>query len=141
MNEQNGTLKRAMLEALEKCLGIVSDAVKIVGIGRTTHYSWMKDDPEYKQAVESIDDIALDFAESKLHERMRGVEMAKIGSDGEMNTYTLPPDTTAIIFYLKTKGKKRGFVERQEVTGPEGEKLSISINVLGNSSPITKEED
>jgi hypothetical protein len=139
-NEQNGTLKKAMLEALEKCLGIVSDAVKVVGIGRTTHYAWMRDDPEYKAAVESLEDVSLDFAESKLFEKINGVEMAKEGKDGEAHLYTLPPDTTAIIFYLKTKGKKRGYVERQEIAGVEDQPLKFDINVLGNDKPILRED-
>ena len=33
-----------MLEALEKTLGVVTSACKIVGIDRTTHYQWLKDD-------------------------------------------------------------------------------------------------
>jgi hypothetical protein len=89
--------KRAMIEALEKSLGIVTTAAKLVGIDRTTHYKWMESDPEYKLAVESISDVALDFAESKLHNSIEK------GSD------------TAVIFYLKTKGKKRGYIERQEI--------------------------
>ena len=89
--------KKAMLEALEQSLGIVTSACKKVGIGRTTHYMWLKEDEEYKKAVESIEDIALDFAESQLHEQIR---------DG---------NTTATIFLLKTKGKKRGYIERQEI--------------------------
>jgi len=114
MNKQNPTLKKAMIEALEKCLGIVSDAVKIVGIDRSTHYDWLKNDPNYKNEVEGIDNVSLDFVESKLFERIRGVEMGKNGIDGEPITYTLPPDTTAIIFYLKTKGRKRGYIEKQD---------------------------
>ena len=54
--------KKAMLEALEKSLGVVTSACKSVGVGRTTHYMWLKEDEKYKQAVESIEDIALDFA-------------------------------------------------------------------------------
>lgn len=98
MSQQNPTLKKAMIEALIKSLGVVTTAAKIAKIDRSTHYEWIKTDPEYKAAVDSIEDIAIDFAESKLHKRIE---------DG---------DTTATIFYLKTKGKKRGYVERTEHT-------------------------
>jgi hypothetical protein len=99
--------KQAMIEALEKSLGVVTAACKQVGIDRTTHYRWMEDDNDYKDAVNSITDIALDFAESRLHSRIK---------DG---------DTTSIIFYLKTKGKKRGYVERQEFTGAESQPIIV----------------
>lgn len=91
------THKKAMIAALISTLGIVSEAAAICDISRQQHYQWMKDDPDYKGQVEAISDMAIDFAESALKK--------KIG-DG---------DTTAIIFYLKTKGKKRGYIERSEV--------------------------
>ena len=90
------TPKKAMLEALVKSLGVVTTACKNVGIANKTHYEWLKKDTEYAEQVEAIKDIALDFAESQLHKRMQN------GSD------------TAIIFYLKTQGKKRGYIERTE---------------------------
>lgn len=90
-------LKKAMIEALEKSLGVVTTAAKAVGIDRSTHYGWYNNDPEYSAAVDSISDIALDFAESKLHKQIE------------------QEDTVATIFYLKTKGKKRGYVEKTEV--------------------------
>lgn len=86
-----------MIEAMEKSLGIVTSAAKSIGIHRSTHYDWMDSDDEYKKQIDSIQDIALDFAESKLHKQ--------IDND----------DTTAIIFFLKTKGKKRGYIERGEL--------------------------
>ena len=85
-----------MIEALTKSLGIVTIACKAVGICRTSHYDWYNEDDKYKAAVDDTQDIALDFAESKLHKNIE------------------KEDTTAIIFYLKTKGKKRGYVERTE---------------------------
>ena len=97
MSQQNPTLKKAMIEALEKSLGVVTTAAKQVGIDRSTHYEWLKTDPDYKERVESISDIALDFAESQLHKQIQNGEV------------------TSTIFYLKTKGKKRGYVERTEV--------------------------
>ena len=94
---QTDIQKKAMVTALEKSLGIVTTACRNVGIGRDTHYRWMRDDPAYRSEVESIEGMALDLAESKLHEEI------------------LEGNTAAIIFFLKTKGKKRGYVERQEV--------------------------
>ena len=102
--------KEAMIKALTKSLGIVSTACKEVGIDRSTHYGWLKDDPIYKQSVEDISESAIDFAESKLFEKMNGVKVKR----GD-NVYKNEPSDTALIFYLKTKGKSRGYVERQEV--------------------------
>ena len=89
--------KKAMFEALEKSLGVVSVACRNVGISRITHYQWMKDDVEYNKAVNSLDDLALDFAESAWHKQING------------------GNPTSTIFFLKTKGKKRGYIERQEI--------------------------
>jgi len=106
--------KRAMLDALEKSLGVVTAACKAVGIGRTTHYLWMQEDAEYRAAVEALSDVALDFAESQLHKQIK---------EG---------NSTATIFFLKTKGKKRGYIERQEVEVASGK--MFQIEVLGEDS-------
>lgn len=103
-----------MLDALEKSLGVVTSACKTVGVGRTTHYLWMQEDKEYKAAVDELSDVAIDFAESQLHKQIK---------EG---------NSTATIFFLKTKGKKRGYVERQEVDVSSG-KL-FQIEVLGEDS-------
>lgn len=105
--------KKAMLEALEKSLGVVTTACKSVGIGRTTHYMWLDEDPQYRRDVESISDIAVDFAESSLHKQIK---------DG---------NPTSTIFFLKTKGKKRGYVERQEIDLGTDNHFRVEIN-LGN---------
>tara|TARA_R100000541_G_scaffold34703_1_gene43071 strand:+ start:102 stop:449 length:348 start_codon:yes stop_codon:yes gene_type:complete len=106
VNNPNTPKKEAMLEALEKALGIVSTACKMVDVGRTSHYEWMKADPDYKKAVDSIQDSVLDFAESHLY---------KLVKEG---------NPAATIFFLKTKGKKRGYIERQEIEVTEKKPLS-----------------
>ena len=114
--------KKGMVEALEKSLGVVTSACKSVGISRETHYRWLREDETYKNEVESISDIALDFAETQLQKQI------KEGS------------TAATIFYLKTKGKKRGYIERfeQEIRGGMDNKLEISI--VRTDTPIRKSE-
>jgi hypothetical protein len=95
-----------MVAALEKSLGVVSTACKAVDISRQTHYRWMREDDEYKTAVEELSEVAVDFAESHLHKLIR---------DG---------NPAATIFFLKTKGKNRGYVERQEIAVAEKKPLS-----------------
>lgn len=100
-----------MVEAMKKSLGIVSTACAEVGINRWTHYDWLKSDEEYKQEIDAISESVIDFAESKLHKLIDGGDVA------------------STIFYLKTKGKKRGFVERTELTGNEGQPI---IHIAAN---------
>ena len=97
MADSIGHKKKAMVQALVKSYGIVTKACEDVGLSRDTHYRWLKEDPEYAQDVAAIEDVALDFAESELHKRIK---------EG---------DTTATIFFLKTKGRRRGYNERQDV--------------------------
>lgn len=106
-------LKKAMIEALKKSLGIVSTACETCDISRQTHYRWLTEDENYKEQVEDISEAAIDFVESKLYEKIEGIQMGK-QVDGHTVVYDLAPSDTAIIFYLKTKAKKRGYIERTE---------------------------
>ena len=120
------TDKKAFLKALTQSLGRVTEAAEALNMSRQTHYNWMKTDEKYKEAVESIADEALDFVESKLFELIDGAEKEIMTEQG-IATIKETPNPTACIFYLKTKGKSRGYVERQEVTGAEGERVVIQI--------------
>ena len=90
-------LKSKLLEALEEYPGIISTSCKAIGINRSTYYDWIQKDEEFKKAVDEIQDVAIDFVESKLFQQI---------DEG---------NPTSTIFYLKTKAKKRGYVERQEI--------------------------
>ena len=112
-------LKKQMIEALEKSLGVVTTAVKNVGIHRSTFYNWYNDDEDFKKEVDSIGDIAVDFAESQLHKQIQ---------DGI---------STSTIFYLKCKGKKRGYVERTELS-LTGEPTAFKIEIIDRSKDTNK---
>ena len=108
--------KKAVIEALEKCNGIVSVACRSVDMARSTFYQWMAEDSDFKKSVDEIQEVAIDYVESKLFEKIEGVSASRRSDiDGEPIVYEIPPSDTAIIFYLKTKANKRGYVERQEV--------------------------
>jgi hypothetical protein len=112
-SDKSDEIKKTMIIALESSLGVVTGACKKCGIARQTHYRWMEEDPDYKLAVDEISDICIDFVESQLHRQIR---------DG---------NTIATIFYLKTKGKKRGYVEKTEIEHT-GEALTKTIIKWGD---------
>jgi hypothetical protein len=126
---QNATLKKnAMLKALESTLGVVTSACEVVGIDRRTHYRWMNEDEAYRVQVESLTDLAVDFAESQLFELIKGAHREVSTPDGEVIRIQDAPNTSATIFYLKTRGKKRGYVERTELAGVNDAPIQIIIN-------------
>lgn len=89
--------QKKFLEALENSAGIVSTACKKMKISRQTYYNWKKKNEKFAEGVEEIKEGVIDFAESMLLQKIK---------EG---------DTTSIIFFLKTKGRHRGYVETKEL--------------------------
>jgi hypothetical protein len=116
-NLQNRTRsqKEAMLDAMEKNLGIVTDSCRQIGISRDTHYRWLKEDKEYKRAIKDIENVALDFVESAL--------LQQIKKGNPLST----------MFYMKCKGKKRGYIEQQDIKVTGNMKFKADF---GESNPI-----
>lgn len=100
-----------MIAVMHQTLGNVSAACKAANIGRGTHYNWLNKDPEYKAIVMEIGEEAIDFVETALKQRIQ------------------KGDTTAIIFFLKTKGQSRGYLEKQAIehTGEKGGPIKLDI--------------
>ena len=116
--------KKAILEALEKSLGVVTVACTKLGIHRSTFYRYYNEDEEFRKAADEMQEVSLDFAESQLFEQMRSGSAA------------------ATIFYLKTKGKKRGYIEKSEIGfAQDGLPDNIRIEVVGGATPPVKNED
>jgi len=88
--------KEMFIDNLKASGGIICVACESTGINRSTYYRWRESDKEFADAVDEVMDAQVDFVESKLMELINA------------------HDTTATIFYLKTKGKKRGWTEKQQ---------------------------
>ena len=101
--------KKKMLEALEYNLGIVSTSCLNSDVSRATHYRWLQEDPQYKAQVKDIHEAAIDFVEGKLYEKIK------------------EKDTASIIFYLKTKAKHRGYIERQQVEVSDTKEFTVKV--------------
>lgn len=71
--------------------GNISDFAALVGCSHWTIYKMLKNIPAFKKAHEHQKEVWIDFAESKLQQKIK---------EG---------DTNAITFFLKTQGKRRGY--------------------------------
>jgi predicted transcriptional regulator len=114
MDESRHIKKESLLKALEQSLGVVTAACKKASIPRSTYYKWLNEDEAFAKQVRDIENVALDFAETQLHKQIS------------------ENSTAATIFYLKTKGKKRGYIERQEITGADGIPNNFQIEIIGS---------
>lgn len=118
-----GLKKEAMLDAMEKNLGIVTDSCRQIGISRDTHYRWLKEDKEYKRAIKDIENVALDFVESAL--------LQQIKKGNPLST----------MFYLKCKAKKRGYIEQQEVKLTGNMKFKADFGEGNSIQPPSESEE
>ena len=86
--------KREFLLQLRECFGIVSTACRNSGVGKSSYYNWLQEDPEFASVAHEIISEQGDFVEGQL------LKQIKYGN------------VTAIIFYCKTKLKDRGYTEK-----------------------------
>ena len=128
-----------MLERLSDRMGNISKACADCNIARSTHYLWLESDPEYKGEVESLTEGLIDHVEDKLIEKINGVSIAKgVDDDGKPIVYDVPPSDTAIIFFLKTRAKKRGYIEKvqTELSG----QVEIGVTFNGETKDLKTSE-
>lgn len=91
-----------IVEALQATNGLPALAAERLGVSTKTIYNYRDRYQSVAEAMHHQKEKRKDFAEGKLWNRINA------------------EDTTAIIFYLKTQAKDRGYVERQELTGADG---------------------
>ena len=96
-----------MIEALREKHGNLSAAARFLNCSRNTISRYIEKYPTVKAVADEERETLIDFAENQLFKQVQ---------EGNI---------TAIIFTLKTIGKHRGYVERQEVTGANGGKVQI----------------
>ncbi len=82
--------------------GNISAIARTYGVSRGTVYNWMRGKATVEAALTDARETMIDNAESMLYKKV------------------LQGSTPELIFFLKTQGRKRGYVERQEVTGKDG---------------------
>jgi hypothetical protein len=102
--------KITFLKALENGMGIITNALEACNVPRAKYLIWYNNDEEFSKMVLQIQEKQIDFVESKLLEKINN------------------GDTQAILFYLKTKGKDRGYTEKPQID--DNKNVVININAL-----------
>ena len=85
-----------IVEIYEKKGCNITATCTALGISRKTFYEWKDKKKKLAEGLEAAEESILDYAESKLVEHIQN------------------DDVQALIFFLRTKGKKRGYVEKTE---------------------------
>lgn len=108
---------KKIIKAIKEAKGLLTVAAVRAGVTYWTIWKYSKDYPSVAKAIEESKEGLLDLAEAKLYQEINSGNM------------------TAIIFYLKTQGKKRGYIERVEQTGIDGapikheNQVNFSLNI------------
>ncbi len=102
MARKNKYTIEQVIDAIRESKGILTVAARKLDCSRSTLQRYVSNYPTVTQAVNDERESLLDFAEGSLFDQVR------------------KGNITAIIFTLKTIGKSRGYVERQELSGPDG---------------------
>jgi hypothetical protein len=96
MYKKEESTKETFVQAYENNAGNISLACKKANISRSTYYRWLKEDLEFQEKTDEVKEALIDLAETMLLKKIR---------EGS---------TPELIFFLKTQGKKRGYIERVE---------------------------
>ena len=96
-------------EALVKSAGLYTPAAQLLGCERSSIHKRVAKSQALQDLCAKIKEQTIDLAEHRLMEHIRKGSL------------------TAIIFYLKCQAKPRGYVERQEVSGPNGGPMQQQI--------------
>jgi hypothetical protein len=105
----NKYTQEAMIRAIEAANGMIYIAARKLGCSHQTVYNYARRYPAVQKTIDEQRGILLDTAE---------LALLKAITQGE---------GWAVCFTLKTLGKQRGFVERQEITGADGGALEVKV--------------
>jgi hypothetical protein len=100
-----------IIRALIRTRGMVTLAAERLACDADTIYNYAKRHPTVEAELKRQRERITDIAESKLYLAI------DVG------------ESWAIQYYLRTQGKNRGYVERQEITGKDGDPLAPLITV------------
>ncbi len=108
--------------------GNLTEVARAFKVSRTTVYDWIAKDKGFQRVQTEAREALLDFTESQAKILMTGVPRYEADEKDPTKMkfvgWKERPDTTLLLWTQKTLGKERGYVERSELTGKDGESLN-----------------
>lgn len=106
--------------ALRATGGVIAEAARLCGVSRPTFYAFMQKHPELHDVRDDCTEELLDVAEDKLRNAIHG-------GCGK-----------SVRWFLETRGRGRGYVRREERSGPNGEPLQFEAieRVIKDPVPV-----
>ena len=120
--------REAFLDVLRE-VGIVRDACRVAGVGRSTAYEHRREDPAFAAAWDEAVEDALDLAERELLRRGRDGVDKPVYQGGQMVGTIREFSDTALLAYLNAHAAHRGYVRnaRVELSGPGGSPVQHEV--------------
>jgi hypothetical protein len=102
--------------------GNLTEIASALNVSRRAVTNWMNELPEYREVVDDVKESLLDLSESNMVQLIKGIPEIAVDENGNkvFAGWKQRPSETLIIFHLKTKGKDRGYIERQEIEHDAG---------------------
>ncbi len=100
-----------ILPLVDTCRGNLTAIARKLKVSRTSIHARINETPELAAAVEDARESMIDMVESSFYEDAVGDSVA------------------AKIFFLKTRGQSRGYIERQDlrISGPDGGPVNVNV--------------
>lgn len=115
MSVSRKKVKIADVEPLiAKNRGNIAAVARALGVSRVTVHKRIRESAGLQEALSEARETMLDNAETALY------------------SAALNGNMTALIFFLKTQGKSRGYTERQELTGADGQPMQVQVYIPSN---------
>jgi len=112
-----------LIEAIDRHKGNVAAVARSYGVTRAAIYHHMNRMPTVMRALEDARETMLDNAESVLYKNV------------------LEGKERSVEFFLRTQGRGRGYVERQEHTGADGGPIKVKGYALFDPADWDKDDD
>ena len=113
-------------EVMSTAHGNISEAASLLRVSRQAVHKWVKEDPEFKEAVDEHRKRLFD--ECLGQARILALGLPKI-KDGKLVGWIEKPDGQMLRFFLQTLGRDEGFGNSVDITS-NGEALPKFINLI-----------